>query len=140
MVAVLFIMLFRDRLLHVHVGHPMLAILLGIGTGVLSGFFGIGGGPFQMAILLVFFDLKPKDAVVQSIAITLLTTASSLVRYTLNGSADFSLAIFMIPAAILGGWLGGRIHKKVEHHHVAWLFILIILGAIALQTYTFFKL
>jgi uncharacterized membrane protein YfcA len=140
MFAVLFIMLFRDRLPHIRVGHPIFAILLGVGTGILSGFFGIGGGPFQMVVLLVFFDLKPKDAVVQSIAITLLTTASSLIRYTMNGSADFSLAIYMIPAAILGGWLGGRLQTKIEHHNVARIFIIVILGVIVLQIYSFIKL
>ena len=134
--AVLLLVSFRDWLPEICVTNPLLAMLIGLCTGIMSGFFGIGGGPFQVAALMTFFNCKARDAAVQSILITLLTTASSLVGYTINGSADFSLAIYTIPAAIIGGFIGARLNRHFGHSHIALVFNCTVAAIMCLQLYT----
>lgn len=134
--AVLLLVSFRDRLPEKCVTNPLLAALIGLCTGTLSGFFGIGGGPFQVAALMTFFNCKPREAAVQSILITLLTTASSLLGYTINGSADFSLAIYMIPAAIIGGFIGAYLNRRFSHSNIALVFNCTVAVIMCLQLYT----
>ena len=72
----------------------------------------------------------------RSILITLLTTASSLVGYAINGSADFSIAIYMIPAAIIGGIVGAHLNRRFGHNHIALVFNVTVAAIICLQLYT----
>ncbi|MCC8161191.1 MAG: sulfite exporter TauE/SafE family protein, partial [Oscillospiraceae bacterium] len=122
MVFVLACMAARSRLPRIKLKNPLLQFLTGTVTGGLSGFFGIGGGPFQMTALLLLFDLPPKEAAVQSIFITLLTTASSLIQYAVSGYWDFSLAVYMIPMAVIGGFIGGLLNRKFNNKYVSILF------------------
>ena len=112
---------------------------VGGGTGFLSGLFGIGGGPFQMGALLLLFGLNPKEAALQSIFITMLTSAASVIQYGLNGFMDFSICLYTIPGGIIGGLLGGVVSKHIKQSHVSALFILMISLAAFSQLYMLFK-
>lgn len=134
--AVLLIIMFRERLPQKQIKNPAAAMGVGFFTGLLSGFFGIGGGPFQMAALVSLFGYKPKDAAVQSILITMMTTVSSLLGYAINGMVNFSIAIYMIPLAIIGGILGAQLNRKFSHSHIALIFNVTVGAIICLQLYT----
>jgi len=136
LVLVIIIVMFRDKMPRIKVKNTGLAMFIGLCTGALSGFFGIGGGPFQVAALMLFFSLSARDAAASSILITLCTTASSLIRYTISGYADFSLAIYMVPAAVIGGLLGSQINRKLSDHQTSVIFAITIIGIIALQMWT----
>lgn len=134
--AVLIILLiFLERVPKREVENRFAQICIGFILGVLSGFFGIGGGPFKMVALLIFFNLKEKDAAIQSIFITGLTTISSLISYTLNGHADFSLAVYMVPAAMLGGFIGSQITRRINHKAVSKLLMSTLFLMLALTVY-----
>jgi len=136
LVLVIIIVMFRDKMPRIKVKNTGLAMFIGLCTGALSGFFGIGGGPFQVAALMLFFSLSARDAAASSILITLCTTASSLIRYTILGYADFSLAIYTVPAAVIGGLLGSQINRKLNDHQTSVVFAITIIGIIALQMWT----
>ncbi len=85
---------------------------------------------------MTFFGYKPKDAAVQSILITMMTTASSLIGYAVNENVSFSLAVYMIPAAVLGGILGAQLNRKFSHSHIAMIFNITVAAIICLQMYT----
>lgn len=138
MVFVLLCMAARKRLPRIKIKNPLLSFSAGIVTGGLSGFFGIGGGPFQMTALLLLFDLEPKEAAVQSIFITLLTTISSLVQYAISGYWGFSLAVYMVPAAVLGGFIGGLLNRKFNNKYVSALFSATVVFIILMQIYSVF--
>lgn len=120
------------------VTNPAVKVILGACCGMLSSFFGIGGGPFLMTVLLVFLALDPKEAAIQSILITLLTTSSSMVRYTISGYMDFSLAIYCIPGGIMGGFLGRAVTKRVSSKTVRAMFYIVLVAIMAVQIYTVF--
>lgn len=109
------------------------AFLTGGITGTMSGFFGIGGGPFQMAALMLCFKMEAREAAVQSIFITALTTASTLVRYAIDGAWNLSLAIYLIPAAVAGGALGALLNRRIASKHIQALLVVVVAGMIVLQ-------
>ncbi len=136
MVFVLVCVTARKRVRGIKLENPLLQFLTGIVTGGLSGFFGIGGGPFQMTALLLLFNLDAKEAAVQSIFITMLTTASSLIQYFLSGYTDFSLAVYMIPAAVAGGFTGGLLNRRLSSRCVSALFCASVIFIIIMQLYS----
>lgn len=138
MIFVLVCMAARKHMPRIKLKNPLLQFLAGTVTGGLSGFFGIGGGPFQMTALLLLFDLEPKEAAVQSIFITLLTTTSSLIQYAVSGYWDFSLAVYMIPMAVLGGFIGGLLNRNFDNKYVSVLFNSTVVFIILMQIYSVF--
>lgn len=139
MILVLVCMAARKYIPGIKLKNPLLQFLVGIITGGLSGFFGIGGGPFQMTALLLLFGLEAKEAAVQSIFITLLTTVSSLIQYAVSGYWDFSLAVYMMPMAVLGGFIGGLLNRKFDNKYVSSLFCATVIFIILMQVYSVFR-
>lgn len=91
-----------------------------------------------MTALLLLFDLEPKEAAVQSIFVTLLTTVSSLIQYAVSGYWDFSLAVYMIPMAVLGGFVGGLLNRRFNNKYVSVLFNTTVVFIILMQIYSVF--
>ena len=136
LLLVLLSVIFREKIPEINIKNPLGQIIIGIITGGLSGFFGIGGGPFQVTALIVFFGEDPREAAIDSVFITFLTTLSSLTKYTMNGYMDFSIALFMIPAAIIGGYAGSKINRKISSNKVSAIFIASVLFIIVMQSFT----
>ncbi|OKO84634.1 membrane protein [Bradyrhizobium sp. NAS80.1] len=83
-------------------------LALGLGTGALSGFFGIGGGFLIVPALIAATGMPILYAVGSSlVAVTAfgLTTAAN---YALSGLVDWYLAALFIFGGVLGGLLGAR--------------------------------
>ena len=85
---------------------------------VMSSRFGFGGGPFMVPLMAVVLGL-PMFVVVGSslLAIFFSTAMSSLKHYSL-GNFDLDLFLIMFPAALLAGWLGPKIAKRLNPLHV----------------------
>lgn len=85
----------------------------GLGVGLLSGFFGIGGG-FLIVPGLMFATAMPlANAIGTSlVAVTAfgLTTASS---YAIAGYIDWTLAALLVAGGVVGGFLGIRLGKTL---------------------------
>ena len=92
----------------------LLALIgLGLATGTLSGFFGIGGGFLIVPALMLATGMPILHAVSSSlVAVTAfgLTTAGS---YAFSGLVDWSLAGIFIAGGVLGGLLGGRLAARL---------------------------
>lgn len=91
--------------------------LLGFGLGVFGAFLGIGGGPFNVALLFYFFNMQTKKAAQNSLYIILFSQmASSFKTMISKGLPEFpiSLLIGMIILGILGSEIGRRINKKID--------------------------
>jgi hypothetical protein len=100
-----------------HVGNPEVRlgrenagklVGYGVGTGLFSGFFGIGGGFLIVPGLIAATGMPMLFAVGSSlVAVTAfgLTTAAN---YALSGLVDWALAIVFIAGGFLGSFLGTR--------------------------------
>jgi uncharacterized membrane protein YfcA len=85
----------------------------GLAAGVLSGFFGIGGGFMIVPALVMATGMPILNAVGSSlVAVTAfgLTTAAN---YAYSGLVDWTLAALFIAGGVLGGLLGARSAKSL---------------------------
>jgi len=88
-------------------------VVLGLATGALSGFFGIGGGFLIVPALIMATGMPILNAVGSSlVAVTAfgLTTAAN---YAFSGLVDWPLAALFITGGVLGGLLGARSAKML---------------------------
>lgn len=86
----------------------------GLGTGLFSGFFGIGGGVLVVPGLVASTQMPMINAVGTSlIAVTAfgLTTA---INYALSGLVDWPLAAIFIATGALGGLIGTVIARRLS--------------------------
>jgi uncharacterized membrane protein YfcA len=82
---------------------------IGVATGVMAGFFGIGGGFLIVPGLMAATGMPLLFAIGSSlVAVTAfgLTTAAN---YALSGLVDWPLVGLFIVGGLAGGWFGGRL-------------------------------
>jgi uncharacterized membrane protein YfcA len=100
----------------------------GVILGAVSSFLGIGGGPINVAFLMYFFSFDIKSSVIYSIITILFAQASKLMTIGLNGGFaghDLKVMPFMIAGALLGGFIGSVLNKRLPEKKVELLYILI---------------
>ena len=86
----------------------------GLGTGLFSGFFGIGGGFLIVPGLVASTGMPIINAIGSSlVAVTAfgLTTAAN---YALSGLVDWTLAFVFVAGGIVGGLLGARLANRLS--------------------------
>lgn len=112
---------------HVHakkISSIAVIIVIGLVLGILGAFMGIGGGPFNVAVLQHFFSMKTKTATQNSLLIVLFSQLSSVLKTVVSGSIPqfpLNILIGMVIVGILGSEVGRRINKKVDEHQATFL-------------------
>lgn len=81
---------------------------------IMSSMFGFGGGPFMVPLMTVGMRLPMYIVVGSSLLAIFFNTLMASVRHYQFGNFDFWLFVVMFPAAILGGYIGPQIAKKVN--------------------------
>lgn len=95
----------------------LMIAVLGFGLGVFGAFLGIGGGPFNVALLFYFFNMQTKKAAQNSLYIILFSQMASTCKTILSkGIPEFSIVLLigMIILGIAGSEIGRRINKKID--------------------------
>jgi uncharacterized protein len=113
-------------------------LAVGLGAGVASGMFGIGGGAVIVPALVAFFNYDQKLAVGTSLGALLLPVAlPGVLRYAEDGVLDITVAVLVAAGLLAGAILGARIalnlpSKTVKRLYGLFLFFVaarFILGA-----------
>lgn len=115
----------KDKVRSKQVDSPALGIMIGLVLGVLGAFLGIGGGPFNVAVLYYFFSMQTKKATQNSLYIVLFSQAASTLKTAVfDGIPVFNAAILigMILFGIIGSEFGRRINKKINDKQATYLF------------------
>ncbi|MCL2558792.1 MAG: sulfite exporter TauE/SafE family protein [Treponema sp.] len=104
------------------------AAILGLGVllGIIGAFLGIGGGPLNVPIFMIFFGLGIKQATSYSIVIILFSHLSRLVTLGISSGGyegfDLSILPFVVVSAGLGGFIGAKLNKIFSEKTVKRLF------------------
>lgn len=109
-----------------------------IGIGIISTLLGIGGGPINVAAFMVIFGHTTKQSTVYSIFtifFSQLAKLASSVLITGLAAYDTSYLFVIIPAAVLGGFIGSAINQKLSEEAVNVTYQLIMLFVILLNIY-----
>lgn len=85
----------------------------GLGAGLLSGFFGIGGGFLIVPGLMASTSMPILNAVGTSLVAVAAFGFSTALSYTLSGYVDWQLATLFIAGGALGSILGTRTARSM---------------------------
>jgi uncharacterized membrane protein YfcA len=109
----------------------MLVISSGISffAGILSSFFGIGGGVVFVPLMIVGLGLAVKNATATSQLILMFSSASGMITHALLGHAQFEYAALLSVGAFAGGLVGARLSLEIKENKIRLLIVVAILAA-----------
>ncbi|MDA8162958.1 MAG: sulfite exporter TauE/SafE family protein [Desulfobacteraceae bacterium] len=81
---------------------------------IISSMFGFGGGPFMVPLMTVGMGLPMYIVVGSSLLAIFFNTLMGTVRHYQFGNFDLLFFLIMFPGALLGGYIGPMIAKKVS--------------------------
>lgn len=116
--------------------------LIGLVTGLLSAFLGIGGGPINLVVLYYFFSMDAKTAAQNSLFIIMVSQIASFLSSEITHTIpDFPavLLIVSIGCGVLGGVVGRHINKKIDNTAVEKLFIGLLCVIIAVCGFNIYR-
>jgi uncharacterized membrane protein YfcA len=87
---------------------------IGLGTGTLSGFYGIGGGFLVVPGLILATGMPTIAAIGSSLVAVGTFGMTTAVNYAVSGLVDWPIALLFILGGIAGGWIGARIAKRLS--------------------------
>jgi uncharacterized membrane protein YfcA len=87
----------------------ILLLAIGLGAGVLSGLFGIGGGVVIVPALLLLLKMSPQTATGTSLGALLLPVgALGAWTYYKNGNLDVRASLLVALGLFFGAWFGAQ--------------------------------
>lgn len=105
----------------------VLAVLLGLGAGVLAGLFGVGGGILFVPTLLLL-GLGQVEAGATSLLAIVPTAAVAAFRQRGRGTMDVRAALAVGISSIVGVEAGVRIATWLDPDHLRTIFGLLLAG------------
>ena len=85
----------------------------GLGTGLFSGFFGIGGGFLIVPGLVASTSMPMLNAVGTSLVAVTAFGLTTAFNYALSGFVDWPLAFVFIAGGVIGSLIGTRVAKRM---------------------------
>ena len=91
-------------------------LLIGLGAGILSGIFGIGGGIVIVPALIFIVKMQPQQAAATSLAALVLPLGAAVGAYTYYkaGQLDVVPALYIALGMMVGAFLGAQVATHVE--------------------------
>ncbi|WP_106638971.1 sulfite exporter TauE/SafE family protein [Allosphingosinicella vermicomposti] len=86
----------------------------GAGTGLFSGFFGIGGGFLIVPGLVAATGMPMINAIGSSLVAVSAFGLTTAANYALSGLVDWALAAAFIAGGVAGGFFGARLAKRLS--------------------------
>lgn len=121
-----------------HFKNKLAFVVIGMCLAIVSTFLGIGGGPINVAVFLGLLGVNILDATYLSILVIFFSQLSNIILYYLDGTFEnivlFPLMV-MIPAAIIGGIIGGVLSQTFNESTIDKLFKVAIMGLVILNIY-----
>lgn len=120
----------------------ILTCLIGFLLGTISSFLGIGGGPFNVIVFVLFFGVNIKDATTYSLTTIFFSQLSNLLNIFFStgfSSYDNQFLLFLFPAAISGALIGGWLYQKSTNETIQKAFNITIILLITINLYNLFS-
>ncbi len=107
------------------------ASAIGWGVGLLTGFFGIGGGFLIVPALMVLLGFPIRLSMGTSFLIIALISIGGVIGHLNLASLDIFLTGLVLVGSVLGLVFGSKITRKISSHHLRRC-VAILIGAIGL--------
>jgi uncharacterized protein len=90
--------------------------LVALTVGVVSGFFGIGGGFLIVPGLILATGMPTINAIASSLLAVGSFALATALNYALSGLVDWVIAVNFIGGGVLGGVMGLMLASRLAHH------------------------
>lgn len=100
-------------------------------AGIISSFFGIGGGIIFVPLMVVGIGMTMKKAAPTSQFILLFASLSGVISHSLLGHPDFIQAGLLAIGSFVGGLIGARLSLDIRERYLQILVSVIIIAAAA---------
>jgi uncharacterized membrane protein YfcA len=114
-----------------NINEIVILILIGLTAGVVSGMLGVGGAIIIVPALVFFFGLTQYQAQGTSLAILLFPVGFlACWNYYKHGYVNFKIALIIMVAFFVGGYLGSVIAVRIPERFLKAAFgiLLVLLG------------
>jgi hypothetical protein len=88
-------------------------VTFGVGTGLFSGFFGIGGGFLIVPGLVASTGMPILNAIGSSLVAVTAFGLTTALNYAISGMVDWVLALVFIGGGVIGSLIGTRIARRL---------------------------
>ena len=106
----------------------ILSILIGLVSGISSGFFGIGGAIILIPALIYIFKFSQHLAQGTALAALLLPVGIlAVIKYYKSGDVNIKVALFVAFGFVVGGFIGAVLMQGVPSPILKKLFAVILL-------------
>lgn len=102
------------------------ALAAGLGVGVMTGFFGVGGGFLIVPALALVLKLPMRLAVGTSLVIIAINSAAGLVAQLRFAEPDLGVAALFIAGGLAGSLLGSRAAGRIADADVSRVFAVFV--------------
>lgn len=107
---------------------PFLLILIGIGAGILSGLFGIGGGIVIVPALIYLAKFPMKMATGTSLAVFLMPVGIlGAMTYYRAGNMNVRATLWVALGLFMGAWFGARLAQMMTPVQLKRAFAVLLL-------------
>ncbi len=103
--------------------------LIGLGAGIASGLFGIGGGTVMVPALAVLLGLDIVTAAATSLFVMVPSATMGAYQHWMQGNLHPELALPLILGIILGAQIGPRVSSHIPKRRLRQLFGAVLLYA-----------
>jgi uncharacterized membrane protein YfcA len=107
--------------------NALVIVLLGLGVGMLSGMFGVGGG-FLTTPLLIVYGIPPTVAAASAASQVTGASVSGVFAHFRRNGVDLHMAWVLIGGGVLGSGAGALLFRLLQA--IGWLMLSESLGAI----------
>jgi uncharacterized membrane protein YfcA len=97
-------------------------------AGIISAFFGIGGGIIFVPLMIVGMGMAMKKAAPTSQLILLFASLSGVIVHTMLGHSDFLQGGLLSVGSFAGGLLGARLSVDIKERFLQILVSVVIIG------------
>ncbi len=118
--------------------NPAVIVAVGLALGFIASFLGVGGGPINVAFLVLFFSMSMKEAAVYSVGTIFFSQLSKLVTMAIGSSipeVSPTVLISAVICAVAGGILGARMNKKGNEKVIKTVFTVCVAAIAAVDFY-----
>ena len=107
----------------------VIALIIGVAAGYLSGLVGVGGGIIIVPALIYFMAFAPQKAAGTSLAVLLAPAGIfAVLNYYKQGYVDFKVAIVICASFLLGGYLGSKTALVLPVDTIKKIFALLLIA------------
>ena len=103
------------------------SLLAGLGTGLVTGLLGVGGGFLIVPLLLMLGVASYQSAIAHSLLVIISSSLVAAIRYAGHLDIAWQPTLLIVVLAAMGTWVGGYISMRCSSHRLQKAFSLMLM-------------